>query len=102
LGGRTDGYDDGAPCPQGHRKNEPRGVSANLRAVLEGDDREYAKEYPLIGGYVFFLTEGDDYAGIPDIHGVYRRFDGRQSRASQKFGIAASGGLSPKFQSDGA
>ncbi len=36
------------------------------------DDREYVKEYPLIGGYVFFLTTGDDWAGIPDIHGAYR------------------------------
>jgi hypothetical protein len=36
------------------------------------DDREYSKETPLIGGYVFFLTKPDDWAGIPDIHGVYR------------------------------
>lgn len=36
------------------------------------DDRAYAKEYPLVGGYVFFLTKPDDWAGIPDIHGVYR------------------------------
>ncbi len=36
------------------------------------DGREYSKEYPLIGGYVFFLTKPDDWAGIPDIHGVYR------------------------------
>lgn len=36
------------------------------------DDREYSKEYPLIGGYVFFKTEPDKWAGIPDIHGVYR------------------------------
>lgn len=36
------------------------------------DGREYAKEYPLFTGYVFFMTTGDDWAGIPDIHGVYR------------------------------
>jgi transcription antitermination factor NusG len=35
------------------------------------DGRPYVKEYPLMGGYVFFLTEADDWAGIPDIHGVY-------------------------------
>lgn len=35
------------------------------------DGRQYSKEYPVIGGYVFFMTSGDDYAGIPDIHGVY-------------------------------
>jgi transcription antitermination factor NusG len=40
------------------------------------DDREYAKERPLIGGYVFFMTMGDDYAGIPDITGVYRVLSG--------------------------
>lgn len=36
------------------------------------DGREYARERPVIGGYVFFLTDGEDWAGIPDIHGVYR------------------------------
>jgi len=35
------------------------------------DGRAYAKEYPLLLGYVFFLTKPDDWAGIPDIHGVY-------------------------------
>lgn len=35
------------------------------------DGRQYAKEVPLLGGYVFFLTKADDWAGIPDIHGVY-------------------------------
>ena len=35
------------------------------------DGRDYVKECPRIGGYVFFKTSGDDYAGIPDIHGVY-------------------------------
>ena len=35
------------------------------------DGRQYSKEVPLIGGYVFFQTAVDDYAGIPDIHGVY-------------------------------
>ena len=35
------------------------------------DGVQYTKEYPLIGGYVFFKTEADDWAGIPDIHGVY-------------------------------
>lgn len=36
------------------------------------DDRDYAKEYPLLTGYVFFRTSAKDWAGIPDIHGVYR------------------------------
>lgn len=35
------------------------------------DGREYAKEVPALGGYVFFMTNGEDWAGIPDIHGVY-------------------------------
>ena len=35
------------------------------------DGRDYDKERPLFGGYVFFLTDLDDWAGIPDIHGVY-------------------------------
>lgn len=35
------------------------------------DGRDYDKERPLIGGYVFFLTGADDWAGLPDIHGVY-------------------------------
>lgn len=35
------------------------------------DGRQYAREFPLLGGYVFFLTKSDDWAGIPDIHGVY-------------------------------
>jgi hypothetical protein len=36
------------------------------------DGRSTRKSARLIGGYVFFLTSGDDYAGIPDILGVYR------------------------------
>lgn len=36
------------------------------------DDRDYSKEYPVLTGYVFFKTKSDDWAGIPDIHGVYR------------------------------
>lgn len=35
------------------------------------DGYQCSKERPAIGGYVFFYTAGDDYAGIPDIHGVY-------------------------------
>lgn len=35
------------------------------------DGRDYDKERPLFGGYVFFLTDSDDWAGLPDIHGVY-------------------------------
>lgn len=35
------------------------------------DGQQHSKERPAIGGYVFFHTSGDDYAGIPDIHGVY-------------------------------
>ncbi len=50
------------------------------------DGREYAKERPLIGGYVFFMTKQDDWAGIPDIHGVFRVLsnpDGSPKRISQ-------------------
>lgn len=47
------------------------------------DDREYAKERPLIVGYVFFKTTGDDYAGVPDIHGVYRVLTGACGIASR-------------------
>lgn len=36
------------------------------------DGRQYSKEHPVIGGYVFFKTGGRDYAGLPDIHGAYR------------------------------
>lgn len=36
------------------------------------DGCDYVKEHPLFTGYVFFLTKRDDWAGIPDIHGVYR------------------------------
>lgn len=36
------------------------------------DGRRYTKERPLFTGYVFFMTDGGDWAGIPDIHGVYR------------------------------
>ncbi|PDT71722.1 antitermination protein NusG [Bradyrhizobium ottawaense] len=36
------------------------------------DGRPHAKECPLFTGYVFFMTEAEDWAGIPDIHGVYR------------------------------
>lgn len=36
------------------------------------DGREYAKEYPLLLGYVFFRTNGKDWAGLPDINGCYR------------------------------
>jgi transcription antitermination factor NusG len=35
------------------------------------DGRQHSKEYPLFGGYVLFQTNGKDWAGIPDIHGVY-------------------------------
>jgi hypothetical protein len=35
------------------------------------DGRDHVKESPLFTGYVFFLTDGDDWAGIPDILGVY-------------------------------
>jgi hypothetical protein len=35
------------------------------------DGRQHSKERPVIGGYVFFYTTGRDFAGIPDIHGVY-------------------------------
>ncbi len=36
------------------------------------DGRPYTKEYPLFGGYVFFQIDPDHWAGLPDIHGVYR------------------------------
>jgi transcription antitermination factor NusG len=35
------------------------------------DGRDHLKECPLFTGYVFFLTDGNDWAGIPDIHGIY-------------------------------
>lgn len=41
------------------------------------DGREYSIERPVFGGYVFFLTNGEDWAGIPDIHGVYRVLQSR-------------------------
>lgn len=40
------------------------------------DNRQYSKECPLLTGYVFFLTTGDDWDGVPDIHGVYRVLSG--------------------------
>jgi hypothetical protein len=43
------------------------------------DGRPFVRERPLFGGYVFFLTDGDDWAGIPDIHGVYQVLTGRVS-----------------------
>ena len=36
------------------------------------DGRQHCKERPVFTGYVFFMTAEDDWAGIPDIHGVYR------------------------------
>lgn len=42
------------------------------------DGHDYRKEVPLFTGYVFFMTEANDarqeydWAGIPDIHGIYR------------------------------
>lgn len=42
------------------------------------DGLENRREIPLFTGYVFFMTEADDarqeydWAGIPDIHGIYR------------------------------
>lgn len=35
------------------------------------DGKRYVKEHPILSGYVFFATNADDWAGIPDIHGVY-------------------------------
>ena len=35
------------------------------------DDKQFSKERPVYIGYVFFLTNGEDWAGIRDIHGVY-------------------------------
>lgn len=36
------------------------------------DNKLHVKERPIFTGYVFFMTTSDDWAGIPDIHGVYR------------------------------
>lgn len=47
------------------------------------DGIDYAKEYPLVGGYVFFMTSADDWAGIPDIHGVYRVLANSNGSAKQ-------------------
>lgn len=41
------------------------------------DGHRYTRERPLFTGYVFFLTDSDDWAGIPDIHGVYRVLSSR-------------------------
>ena len=35
------------------------------------DGRINSKECALFTGYVFFMTDGHDWAGIPDIHGIY-------------------------------
>jgi transcription antitermination factor NusG len=45
------------------------------------DGEHCAKEYPLIGGYVFFVTSPDangdyDWSEVNDIHGVYRVLSG--------------------------
>lgn len=41
------------------------------------DGRDYSDERALLTGYVFFQTRADDWAGIPDIHGVYGVLTGR-------------------------
>lgn len=43
------------------------------------DGKRYSKEVPLLGGYVLFHTTEDDWAGIPDIHGVYSVLAGPNS-----------------------
>lgn len=49
-----------------------RGTFLPTRALFwKVDGREYSRESPLMGGYVFFLSTGDDWAGVPDILGVY-------------------------------
>lgn len=35
------------------------------------DGHDYRKECALFTGYVFFMTGSKDWAGVPDIHGVY-------------------------------
>jgi transcription antitermination factor NusG len=54
-------------------------------AVVDG--RRTTKEHPRFVGYVFFHTDGEDYAGIPDIHGVYgvlRSVSGKASPVTGK------------------
>lgn len=48
------------------------------------DGRDYAKERPLFVGYVFFKTDEDDWAGIPDIHGVYNVLTGPDISGSKR------------------
>lgn len=48
------------------------------------DGRRYTKERPLFTGYVFFRTTGEDWAGIPDIHGVYRVLPARVEDSEMK------------------
>ena len=50
-------------------------------AVVDG--RRTTKEHPRFVGYVFFHTSGDDYAGIPDIHGVYGVLSTATGKASK-------------------
>lgn len=49
-------------------------------AVVDG--RRSTKEHPRFTGYVFFHTSGEDYAGIPDIHGVYNVLSSACGKAS--------------------
>lgn len=48
------------------------------------DGHRYTRERPLLTGYVFFLTDGEDWAGIPDIHGVYRVLPSRVTDGEMK------------------
>lgn len=48
------------------------------------DDRDYSKEIPLIGGYVFFRASPHDWDGIEDIHGVYRVLANPDFRGDKK------------------
>ena len=50
-------------------------------AVVDG--RRTTKEHPRFVGYVFFHTSGEDYAGIPDIHGVYGVLSTASGKASE-------------------
>lgn len=48
------------------------------------DGRQYSNERPLLSGYVLFRTAPDDWAGIPDIHGIYGVLAGPDERGRLK------------------
>jgi transcription antitermination factor NusG len=69
------------------REIEKTGHGAFLPTVARHrwmDGHRYTNERPLLTGYVFFMTNGEDWAGIPDIHGVYRVLPNRVADVEMK------------------